>query len=75
METNSRYLEASFISFFIHAIIILFMLGFFYNENPERSIISKPINVNLIFMDFIFYQKRLRKASLILLRPSRCKRV
>ena len=49
METNSRYLEASFISFFIHAIIILFMLGFFYNENPERSIISKPINVNLIF--------------------------
>ena len=49
METNSRYLEASFISFFIHAIIILFMLGFFYNENPERSIVSKPINVNLIF--------------------------
>jgi len=49
METNSRYLEASFISFFIHAIIILFMLGFFYNENPERSIISKPINVNLKF--------------------------
>ena len=49
METNSRYLEASFISFFIHAIIILYMLGFFYNENPERSIISKPINVNLIF--------------------------
>ena len=49
MKTNSRYLEASFISFFIHAIIILFMLGFFYNENPERSIISKPINVNLIF--------------------------
>ena len=49
METNSRYLEASFISFFIHAIIILFMLGFFYNENPEKSIISKPINVNLIF--------------------------
>jgi len=49
METNSRYLEASFISFFIHAIIILFMLGFFYNQNPERSIISKPINVNLIF--------------------------
>ncbi len=49
METNSRYLEASFISFFIHAIIILYMLGFFYNENPERSIISKPINVDLIF--------------------------
>ena len=49
METNSKYLEASFISFFIHAIIILSMLGFFYKESTERSIISKPINVNLIF--------------------------
>ena len=49
METNSKYLEASFISFFIHAIIILSMLGVFYKESTERSIISKPINVNLIF--------------------------
>ena len=49
METNSKYLEASFISFSIHAIIILSMLGIFYRESTERSIISKPINVNLIF--------------------------
>ena len=32
METNSKYLEASFISFFIHAIIILSMLGVFIKK-------------------------------------------
>ena len=27
----------------------MYLLGFFYFENSKRSVISKPINVNLIF--------------------------
>ena len=49
MQTSLKYLEASFISFLIHAAFILYLLGFFYFENSKRSVISKPINVNLIF--------------------------
>ena len=63
METNSKYLEASFISFFIHAIIILSMLGIFYKESTERSIISKPINVNLIFEQLAVAPKELVSKS------------
>ena len=63
METNSKYLEASFISFFIHAIIILSMLGVFYKESTERSIISKPINVNLIFEQLAVAPKELVSKS------------
>ena len=49
MQSNLKYLEASFVSFMIHALIILYLLGFFYVEVSEKSIVSKPINVNLLF--------------------------
>ena len=49
MKVNKVYLEASFISFIIHGIIILYLLGFFYFESQQSSVLSKPINVNLIF--------------------------
>lgn len=49
MQSNLKYLEASFVSFMIHALIILYLLGFFYFEVSEKSIVSKPINVNLLF--------------------------
>ena len=51
MRINKVYLEASFISFLIHAVIILYLLGYFYFEAKERSILSRPIEVNLIFKD------------------------
>jgi len=49
MRVNKVYLEASFISFIIHGIIILYLLGFFYFDSQQRSVLSKPINVNLVF--------------------------
>tara|TARA_Y100000996_G_scaffold225589_1_gene177438 strand:+ start:1997 stop:2623 length:627 start_codon:yes stop_codon:yes gene_type:complete len=49
MRVNKVYLEASFISFVIHGVIILYLLGFFYFESKQRSVLSKPINVNLVF--------------------------
>lgn len=49
MRVNKVYLEASFISFVIHGMIILYLLGFFYFESKQRSLLSKPINVNLVF--------------------------
>ena len=51
MRINKTYLEASFISFLIHASIILYLLGYFYFEAKERSILSRPIEVNLVFKD------------------------
>ena len=53
MRINKIYLEASFVSFFIHASIILYLLGFFYFESQERSLLSKPIQVSLIFQENI----------------------
>ena len=53
MKVNKVYLEASFISFLIHASIILYLLGFFYYERIQRPVLSKPINVNLIFQEEI----------------------
>ena len=53
MKINKIYLEASFISFLIHALIILYLLGFFYIESKQRSMLSKPVQVNLIFQDNI----------------------
>lgn len=49
MRVNKVYLEASFISFVIHGMVILYLLGFFYFESQERSVLSKPVNVNLVF--------------------------
>ena len=51
MRINKIYLEASFISFLIHAVIILYLLGYFYFEAKERSILSRPIEVNLVFKE------------------------
>ena len=62
MKINKIYLEASFISFLIHALIILYLLGFFYFESKQRSILSKPVQVNLLFQDSIIEEK---KAKLI----------
>ena len=62
MKINKIYLEASFISFLIHALIIMYLLGFFYFESKERSILSKPVQVNLLFQDSIVEEK---KAKLI----------
>ena len=53
MKINKIYLEASFISFLIHALIILYLLGFFYIESKQRSMLSMPVQVNLIFQDNI----------------------
>ena len=49
MRTNKAYLEASFVSFVIHGMIILYLLGFFYYESQQRTVLSNPINVNLVF--------------------------
>jgi len=61
MKVNKVYLEASFVSFMIHASIILYSLGFFYYESNQRSVLSKPINVNLIFQEEV--QKKIQSSS------------
>jgi len=58
MRINKIYLEASFVSFLIHASIILYLLGFFYFESQERSLLSKPIEVSLIFQENVKEVKR-----------------
>ena len=58
MKVNKVYLEASFVSFMIHASIILYSLVFFYYESNQRSVLSKPINVNLIFQEEV--QKKIQ---------------
>ena len=49
MQIKSDYLIASFISFLIHALIILYLMDFFYSEKQVRPILSKAINVNLLY--------------------------
>ena len=61
MKVNKDYLEASFVSFMIHASIILYSLGFFYYESNQRSVLSKPINVNLIFQEEV--QKKIQSSQ------------
>ena len=51
MRINKTYFEASFVSFMIHALILLYLLGFFYSESKQISILTKPINVSLIYKD------------------------
>ena len=63
MRINKIYLEASFVSFVIHALIILYLLGFFYFESQERSLLSKPIEVSLIFQENV---KEIKKNNSIL---------
>ena len=61
MKINQIYLEASFISFVIHASIILYLLGFFYYEPQQTSVLSKPIEVNLIFEEKIEAKKQVNQ--------------
>ena len=63
MKINQIYLEASFISFVIHASIILYLLGFFYYESQQTSILSKPIEVNLLFEEQIEVKKQVIQSS------------
>ena len=49
MQIKSDYLIASFVSFLIHALIILYLMDFFYSEKQVRPILSKAINVNLLY--------------------------
>ena len=49
MQTRSNYLIAAFVSFMIHASIILYLTDFFYFEKQKRPVLSKPVNVELLF--------------------------
>ena len=51
MKINKTYLEASFVSFVFHGLIIVYLLGFFYFEIRDKSVLSKPVSVNLIFKE------------------------
>ena len=64
MQIKSDYFSASFISFAIHASIILFLTDFFYFEKQHRPVLSKPINVNLVFKEEIKKQKEFKTSQL-----------
>lgn len=53
MQIKTDYLVASFFSFLIHAIMILYLMDFFYAEKQYRPVLSKPVSVNLLFEDEI----------------------
>ena len=53
MQIKTDYLVASFFSFLIHAIMILYLMDFFYAEKQYRPVLSKPVSVNLLFGDEI----------------------
>ena len=67
MQIKSDYLIASFISFLIHAIIILYLMDFFYSEKQVRPILSKAINVNLLYKQDI---KPISKTEIIEEKPT-----
>ena len=56
MQIKSDYFSASFISFVIHATIILYLTDFFYFEKQQRPVLSKPVNVNLLFKEEVEIQ-------------------
>jgi TonB family protein len=64
MQIKSDYFSASFISFAIHASIILFLTDFFYFEKQQRPILSKPINVNLVFKEEITRKQEIKTTQL-----------
>ena len=51
MQIKTDYLVASFFSFLLHAIMILFLMDFFYAEKQYRPVLSKPVSVNLLFQE------------------------
>ena len=67
MQIKSDYLIASFISFLIHALIILYLMDFFYSEKKVRPILSNPINVNLLYKE---NNKAISKIEIIEEKPS-----
>lgn len=64
MQIKSDYFSASFISFVLHASIILFLTDFFYFEKQQRPVLSKPINVNLVFKEEIKKQNEFKTSQL-----------
>ena len=64
MQIKSDYFSASFISFVLHASIILFLTDFFYFEKQQRPVLSKPINVNLVFKEEIKKRKEFKISQL-----------
>ena len=62
MEVKSEYLIASFFSFLIHALIILYLMDFFYSEKQIRPVLSQTVDVNLIFEEEIIKPKKLTEA-------------
>ena len=51
MQTRVNYLQASFLSFLVHACLFLYLVGFFYSDKQVRPILSKAVNVNIIVED------------------------
>ena len=64
MQIKSDYFSASFISFVIHATIILYLTDFFYFEKQQRPVLSKPVNVNLLFKEEVEIQSNQQEAKL-----------
>ena len=67
MQIKSDYLIASFISFLIHALIILYLMDFFYSEKKVRPILSNPMNVTLLYKED---NKAISKIEIIEEKPS-----
>lgn len=63
MQIKSDYFSASFISFAIHATIILYLTDFFYFEKQQRPVLSKPVNVNLLFKEEVKIQTNQNEAK------------
>jgi len=63
MQIKSDYFSASFISFAIHATIILYLTDFFYFEKQQRPVLSKPVNVNLLFKEEVKIQTNQKEAK------------
>jgi len=68
MEIKSDYLIASFFSFLIHAMIILFLMDFFYSDKQSRPVLSKALDVSLVFKEDIAKLKTSSKPKKILVK-------
>ena len=66
MEIKSDYLIASFFSFLIHAMIILYLMDYFYSEKQSRPVLSKAVDVNLVFKEDITKLKTSPKPKKVL---------
>ena len=70
MEIKSDYLIASFFSFLIHAMIILFLMDFFYSDKQSRPVLSKAVDVSLVFKEDIAKLKTPTKPKKILVKEN-----